>query len=413
MDKKLQLLIIGYVWPEPDSSAAGRRMMELISLFQAQGWEITFASASAETEYMVDLSDFGVHTQNIAINSSSFDDFVTGLQPSIVMFDRFVTEEQFGWRVAEQCPDALRILDTEDLHCLRKARQIAVEEGRSFSKWDLLSEEMAKREIASILRCDLSLIISEAEMGLLREVFGVDSALLQYVPFLLDPITKTEMRQWPSFEARECITTIGNFRHAPNWDSVVHLKEEVWPRVRDYLSEAEIHVYGAYTSAEAQKLHAPEDGFYIEGRAENAKEVVGRAKVCLAPLRFGAGLKGKLVEAMQCGTPAVTTPVGAEGLNGVLPWCGAIGETTDDIAKATVELYTSKAAWKKAQQNGIRIVNERFDKATFGPTLIERITYLLDHLAPHRLQNFTGRMLQHHSMASTKYMGRWIEAKNS
>jgi len=412
MNKNHHLLIIGYVWPEPDSSAAGLRMMELISLFQSQGWKITFASASAETEYMVDLSDHGIDTQNIAINSSSFDDFVADVQPSTVIFDRFVTEEQFGWRVAEQCPDALRILDTEDLHCLRKARREAVDEGRLFSESDLLSSKLAEREIASILRCDLSLIISETEIDLLRDVFGIDSELFQYVPFLLDPIGEAEIQEWRSFESREHFVTIGNFRHAPNWDSVCYLKEEIWPQVRNSLGRAELHIYGAYVSAEAQKLHSPQNGFYIEGRAGDAKKVIGRAKVCLAPLRFGAGLKGKLVEAMQCGTPTVTTPVGAEGLAGDLPWCGALADDADDIARAAIELYTNKSAWERAQQNGVGIINKRFNKEKFGPALIEQIAYLRDNLAQHRLKNFTGRMLRHHSMASTKYMGRWIEAKN-
>jgi hypothetical protein len=80
-------------------------------------------------------------------------------------------EEQFGWRVAENCPKAIRLLDTEDLHCLRTARQKAFKENRAFALNDLLSEEVAKREIASILRCDLSFIISEFEMTILKEVF--------------------------------------------------------------------------------------------------------------------------------------------------------------------------------------------------------------------------------------------------
>ena len=87
---------------------------------------------------------------------------ITELQPDIVVFDRFMVEEQFGWRVAECCPNALRILDTIDLHCLRLARQVAVKEQREFSVDDLFSDT-AKREIASILRCDVSLMVSEFE----------------------------------------------------------------------------------------------------------------------------------------------------------------------------------------------------------------------------------------------------------
>ena len=127
MSKKV--LIIGFVWPEPNSSAAGSRMMQLIDAFQSNGYHITFASPCARSENAFDLSSIHIKTVAIEINSPSFDDFIRFLKPDIVLFDRFTMEEQFGWRVAEHCPDALRILDTEDLHGLRKGRQQAFKEG--------------------------------------------------------------------------------------------------------------------------------------------------------------------------------------------------------------------------------------------------------------------------------------------
>lgn len=393
--KNQHLLIIGYVWPEPDSSAAGRRIMELISLFQSYEWKVTFASASAETEHMVDLPSQGIEAKKIAINSSPFDDFVEDLQPDVVMFDRFVTEEQFGWRVAEQCPDALRILDTEDLHCLRKARHQAIKEGESFSKENLLSTNIAKREIASILRCDLSLIISEVEIDLLQDVFGLDSEILCYLPFLLDKIGEDEIGSWLPFKSRRHFVTIGNFRHAPNWDAVRCLKQEIWPTIHQQLPEAQLHIYGAYPSPKAQQLHAPEDGFFIEGRAEDAKTVVSKARVCLAPLRFGAGLKGKLVEAMECGTPSITTTIGAEGIAGELPWSGKVAEI-DGFAKQAIKLYTNEETWQKAQQKGIKIINERFSSSDRGTALIEQLKELRENISQHRSRNFVGRMLMHH-----------------
>ena len=118
-----QLLIIGFVWPEPNSSAAGGRMLQLISLFTDEGYSITFASPAQDSDFMVNLEGYGVDKISIALNCSSFDAFVKELNPTVVLFDRFMMEEQFGWRVAENCPNALRLLDTEDLHCLRLARQ--------------------------------------------------------------------------------------------------------------------------------------------------------------------------------------------------------------------------------------------------------------------------------------------------
>ena len=175
-----KLLVIGFVWPEPNSSAAGSRMMQFIGLFQKQGYEVTFASAAQDSDFMVNLSEFGIEKAAIALNHSSFDEFVKTLQPNVVLFDRFMIEEQFGWRVVENCPNAIRILDTEDLHCLRIARQKALKQNRLFSINDLLVEEVAKREIASILRCDLTLMVSEFEMDVLQNVFRVCFGIISY-----------------------------------------------------------------------------------------------------------------------------------------------------------------------------------------------------------------------------------------
>jgi glycosyltransferase involved in cell wall biosynthesis len=196
-------------------------------------------------------------------------------------------------------------------------------------------------------------------------------------------------------------------------DSVEFLRNEIWPEIRKQLPEAEMHVYGSYVNSRAEQMHDPENGFYIDGRADNAKEVISKAKVLLAPLRFGAGLKGKLVEAMQCGTPSVTTDIGAEGINGEFPWSGEVANNPRDFAAAAVKLYTNKSSWEKAQESGIRSINERFSKDMFGNRIIKRIKNIAGELKSHRLNNFTGQMLMHHTAASTKYMSRWIEEKNS
>lgn len=406
------VLIIGFVWPEPNSSAAGGRMVQLISIFKEQGFEVTFASPAMDSDYMVDLNSLGVKKKSIALNCSSFDVFVKELNPSIVLFDRFMIEEQFGWRVAENCPNALRLLDTEDLHCLRLARQKAFKENRPFSTDDLLEEDVAKREIASILRCDVSLMISEYEMELLQTVFKIDSNLLYYLPLLLEPIEDSMIQKSPSFEERNNFVFIGNFLHEPNWNAVQYLKETIWPLIRKQLPEAVLHIYGAYPSQKVLQLHQPKQGFYIMGRADDAQEVVKNARVVLAPLRFGAGIKGKLLEAMQCGTPSVTTTIGAESMCGDLPWNGFVTDNPQVFADKAIELYQEKLLWLKAQKNGFEIVEKRYLKSVFENDFVEHILETQTHLKQHRLHNFMGSMLQHHTLTSTKYMSRWIEEKN-
>ncbi len=405
-----QLLIIGYVWPEPNSSAAGSRMMQLISLFLTKGFKITYASPAKTTDYTEDLTKLGVEIANIKANDSSVDQFLEALQPTHVLFDRFMMEEQFGWRVAEVVPEAIRILDTEDLHFFRRARQQAYKSKQSFKTSFLFTAE-AKREIASIYRCDLSLIISQAELNLLKTQFKIDKRLLLYLPFLVD-YKRLKERDLPLFKERQDFVSIGNFLHPPNYDQVLYLKEDIWPLIKAELPEAKLHVYGAYTSQKVEQLHQASEGFLIHGRAEHAINTVKHAKVLLAPLRFGAGLKGKFIDSMRAGTPAVTTTIGAEGLCGDLPWCGEIANEAKSFAEQAVKLYQNEKRWHKTQSNGFKLLEERFRLQKFKPTVFKRLQKIEAELHQHRQNNFVGQMLMHHSLQSTKYMSRWIELKS-
>lgn len=403
-----KILIIGTVWPEPNSSAAGTRMLQIIDVFLSEKWDITFASTAKKSEYSFPLENRGVKMQEIELNHSSFDEFVSELSPSIVMFDRFMIEEQFGWRTQEFCPNALKVLDTEDLHCLRRSREKAFKDGIEFDSDMLLNNDTSKREIASILRCDLSLIISSFEMSILTNVFRIDENLLLYLPFLLE---KERAKNTPFFSERKHFITIGNFLHPPNWDSVQYLKKEIWHLIRKQLPEAQMHVYGSYTSEKVSQLNNEKEGFLIKGRAENVIEVMSNAKICLAPLRFGAGLKGKLIDAMENGTTSVTTSIGAEGMQNGLDWNGFVSNDSKEFAQKSVDLYQDEKLWNESSKQGYELLKQ-FSKEEHQVNLIEKIKSLKLNLNQHRSQNFIGSLLNHHSMQSTKYMSRWIEEKN-
>tara|TARA_B100001063_G_C16761060_1_gene555942 strand:- start:502 stop:1731 length:1230 start_codon:yes stop_codon:yes gene_type:complete len=406
-----KLLIIGFVWPEPKSSAAGSRMLQLIEQFLNQNFEITFACAAKTSNNSYDLSQLGVKTQTILLNDASFDEFVVQFQPDVVLFDRFMVEEQYGWRVAEHCQNALRVLDTEDFHGLRKARELALKEGVDVTV-EHLQNDTTKREIASIYRCDLSLIISEAEIDILIQQFKIDESLLYYLPFLLEPIQEETINHYPTFEERQHFITIGNFLHPPNYDAVLYLKQSIWPLIRQQLPKAEVHIYGAYESQKVTQLHNEKEGFLIKGFAEDVDIVMQQAKVCLAPLRFGAGLKGKLVDAMQNGTPCVMSNIAAEGMFGEVEPNGFIEDDPETFAQKAVELYTNAEIWKAKQNSGFKILNQRFDKANFKDEFAQKIESLSMDLKSHRQNNFIGHILQHQTLQSTKFLSKWIEEKN-
>ena len=409
------LLVIGYVWPEPNSSAAGSRMMQLIQIFQKQHYKVIYASPAVESEHMIDLESFDINKVSIELNNSSFDDYVKTLNPDVVLFDRFMMEEQFAWRVEKQCPSSLRLLETVDLHCLRHARHQAVKNNKNAFNSDNLdfNNDIALREVASILRCDLSLLISEYEVEVLKNKYHVNEELLLYLPFMYESINKEDcLKKWPTFENRENFVTIGNFRHEPNWDSVLYLKNEIWPLIKSRLKNAELHIYGSYPPKKAQQLHNEKQGFYIKGWADDAIDTLSQYRICLSPLRFGAGMKGKLADAMLSGTPSVTTSIGAESMYGEFDWPGIIADEPLPIASAAIDLYGNQKKWEQCQLNGISIVNGIFNKEDNEKIFLNKLSSIQTSLEEHRKNNFTGMMLRHHKMKSTMYMSQWIEAKN-
>nr|WP_314863014.1 glycosyltransferase family 4 protein [uncultured Undibacterium sp.] len=426
-----KVLYLGYVWPEPNSSAAGSRTMEFLRLFRQQNWQVMYASAAALSEHRGDLAALDIEEKVIAINCDSFDQLLQAYQPDLVVFDRFFTEEQFGWRVAQYCPQALRVLDTCDLHSLREARQQLLKQAMPANAKEverhqvgavtsnaatlykcMADSDLAQREIAAIYRCDLSLMISSFEVNLLRQYFSVPAYLLCETNLMLVPTETPQLTSQLTYEQRQHFISIGNFRHAPNWDAVLWLKHAIWPRIRQHLPKAELHVYGAYPPPKAMALHQPQQGFHLRGWAENAQVVMAQARVCLAPLRFGAGIKGKLADAMAVGTPSVTTQIGIEGMCGDLPWGGLLADESEAFAEAAVRLYQDQNLWELSQQQGQTIFRQFFDRDANTSLFLHALLLARQQQTQRRLQNFTGAMLRHHLHKSTQYMSQWISLKN-
>ncbi|WP_246162294.1 glycosyltransferase [Sphingobacterium phlebotomi] len=402
------ILFIGLVWPEPQSSAAGTRILQLIRMFRSVGSEVVFASAAAKSPYSHPLSQEGVWEEDIQLNDSRFDAFIRSLKPDMVVFDRFVSEEQYGWRIRQYCPSALTILDTEDLHFLRRARQEAVKRNTALDYYN----DITTREIAAILRCDLSLIISKSEMELLLASFRVPAELLYYLPFLEPKIEKSATNKWLPFEKRKDFVFIGNFLHEPNWHTVKVLKAQIWPQIRKQLPQTELHIYGAYASEKVYQLHQPKDSFLIKGRAVDARKTLEAYRVLIAPIPFGAGIKGKFIDAMQAGTPSVTTAVGAESMTIDGHWNGYIENDLDRFAEKTALLYSDRKVWYKAQERGVNILNATSSKEQFETPFLVHINELKAGLETHRRRNFIGQILQNQYHSASKYMSLWIEEKN-
>src|SRR5690606_32053917 len=206
-----------------------------------------------------------------------------------------------------------------------------------------LYNETTFREIAAILRCDLSLLISEVEKDLLIQQFKISPSLLHYIPFL-ETTTHCEPREESTikdFDQRKDFVFIGNFNHEPNWQTVLYLKKEIWPKLRKEVPSAQLHIYGAYPTQKVWDLHNEKEGFLVHGKVENALKVISQARILLAPIPFGAGQKGKFIDAMQAGTPIATNSIGSESMfDEIIP--GISEDNENQFIEKTIELYQNE-----------------------------------------------------------------------
>ena len=255
----MKILVFGKVWPEPSSSAAGKRMQQLIALLQQRG-TVYFVCASNQTGNEIDLESIGVVANTIHLNDDSVDDYLKNLQPDEVIFDRFITEEQYAWRVIEQCPNAVRILNTEDIHFLRKTRQDWVKKEQkvapSWRELDLMNNE-TKRELAAIYRSDWTIIISPEEFTLLEQEVRLPAESLVYLPLFYEKRVP-HLRQ-----NRNGFLFIGNALHEPNSDAIRVLYDVIWPKIKAQLLEAVLYLAVAHPTSMVQQLHQPKKGVFV------------------------------------------------------------------------------------------------------------------------------------------------------
>jgi len=323
------VLFVSFLWPETTSSAAGVRTTSLLRAFQSWGWSVHYLGCAKPNEHTAALEAQGITVHHVSPNrGAEFEATLQATAPHAVVFDRFMAEEAFSFRVRAAAPSAARILDMQDLHSLRYVRQAAVKDGLAAAEAAAAAAKMAarqsldadvspsspaapaaptpslveaalaavpaagddhlSRELASVHRCDLTLVCWPVEARLLRDRFQIPENKLVPASFFCDipgpaaaaaaaeaagaEVAAAEegaARASPhlGFDERRGFVTIGTFYHPPNVDSVRWLAGEVWPLIRAELPTAEMRVWGSYPTEAVRQLHRPKQGFYVEGFA--------------------------------------------------------------------------------------------------------------------------------------------------
>ena len=423
----MKALFFCLVWPEPSSSAAGVRLDYLIRLFSREGFELHLSSTAEQGPYSALYEDLdGVYRHNLDPNSSETSTKLAQINPDVVVFDRYPTEEQFSWHVMEACPKAIRILDTEDLHGLRRARELSLEEleNKGVQTHLYVAEHeiesisvyntIALREMVSMHRSDLSLVVSDVELSYAQKYYGIPIDQLLYLPILSSRLFGPFEPLINDMNTHACF--IGNFKHAPNRDAVRFLRYQLWPHINKALSgqgdaNSECHIYGAYMDATMERLDDPSIGFHMKGRVDSVYATMAAYGVLLAPLRFGAGVKGKILDAISMELPVVTTPIGSEGLSVHLDgvdFPGYVAKTVEEFKQSAVKCLstTARKRWNFPDHKKL----EQRLETEYGNAFIAQVNNLIE--GKNRVQHPIKVMLEQNSQLAHRYLSKYIQLKN-
>jgi O-antigen biosynthesis protein len=418
-----RVLVLSTIYPQPNASAAGSRISFLLRQLCKNPWEsVHFAATSTERDEdtIQSLTKCGVNFHTIIPNSTMdmrnlLDEI--GEDLSMVIYDKFYSEEMFSFHIHTERPKAVHVIDMQDMHSLRRCRQQICEasaehlEPLNLSQTYFPSHEndLLVRELVSLNRSDLTLVCSPIELDIIAKRYGIKPDKLCLASFWVDQTSQSI----PDWTRRNHFCFVGGFRHDPNVDAVKILVNYIWPNIRKNLPLAELHIYGAHTNHLIQQLHNPKQGILIKGYTSELDETLCKYRVLLAPLRFGAGIKGKIVDAWRCGLPVVTTSIGSEGMEiDNHTWGGKIENTIDKFSEAAVQLFENSDEWDSAVEQGSNILRKRFSTSEWN-SVQKSLDNAVEFREERRSEDINRSLFWHQTLRSTKYFSKWIEARNN
>ena len=339
----------------PDQDSGSLRTLRLLRILVQMGCKVTYIADNLDgaEPYRTQLSNEGVEVIH-SPHFTSVESFLRrhGSEFDVVTLCRHYIAVHHVDTVREVNPRAQIWFDTIDLHYLRLRRQFELDGKKSTRN----QAELAYREEHELIRkSDLTIVVSEVERAeLAREV---PEAKCQLISNVHDVI---EIKS--GFEARSGVMFVGGFQHPPNIDAVEFYANEIWPLVGAACPDAKTFIIGSRMPDKFRRW-GESKGLVMVGFAEDLTPYYQRCRLAIAPLRYGAGVKGKVNQAMSYGLPLVGTPVSVEGMGLVDQQQVMVAESPEDFASAMTEVYTNPDLWSLLSRNGRASLEGRFTSA--------------------------------------------------
>ena len=362
-----RLLVIDWKPPTPDLDSGSYRLRLILDLLLEQGCKVDFIGdrEAEHARYAEALRELGIPTvigHEAALEHLS----AHGHRYAQVWISRPEVADTYLAPVRALAPQAMVIYDTVDLHWVR------FERGAAFMADPAAGLERAdhyrRLELAIARAADRVVAITEDErVRLLDEAPGLDVRVL--------PNIHSVVEQAPGVDARRDLFFIGGFQHQPNVDAMLYFANEILPLVRARLPDVKLRIVGSHMPDSIRALQS--SAIEAVGYVEDVEPCFAQARVFVAPLRHGAGMKGKIGQSLSQGLPVVTTGIGAEGMGLRHGVEALIADDPDEFAAAVVRLYQDQALWAELSAAGLALMRDRYSK-----TAVSR--QLQDLLAPAR-----------------------------
>lgn len=348
------ILVMDYRLPRSNISAGEKATFGLLQDLCSLGFNVTFVPEDMQKmqPYSQQISDLGVDVITKDDGYSSIADYIyqNGYNFDIFYFIRANVAEQALTAAEQISPFSPKIFHAPDISFLREIRAAQLNGNMD----DLRkANEIKQHELEIMSRCDHVVVVSPTEASLLQELLPNQS--ISIFPALYANVETSVI----PYNKRNDIFFLGGFAHAPNVDAVLWFCKEIWPLIHKELPHVNFHIIGAEAPNEIREL-SNLAGVKFHGYIEELNSILQQYRVGIAPLTYGAGIKGKVAVTLGAGIPCVCTNVAAEGMGIINNVNGAIADNAKDFADAVIRIYNDENLWNTISQNGISLIKQKF-----------------------------------------------------
>ena len=345
-----RVLVLDHCTPTPNQDAGSVTAFNLLLLLREMDFQVTFIPEDNflyMPEYTTALQRAGIevlyapYVTTVEQHSEEY-----GQRYDLVFLFRPAVVERHLKALRKHCPQAKVLFETADLHHLRMNREAELYGDRIKQKE---ADEMKTRELWAIGAVDATIVRSSAEMEILQPM--VPSAKLCLFPLIMDSKGTSK-----SFAERSDIVFIGGYQHTPNVDAVQYFVEEIMPLLRQQLPCVRFYAVGSKPPADIRALES--EDVIITGFVEDLIPLLDQMRVSVAPLRYGAGIKGKIGTAMAVGLPVVATSLAAEGMSLTDGENICVANGAECLAAAIIKIYQDEGFWNQISNNGLNFAKK-------------------------------------------------------